>query len=125
MCFFKNSPLDLIAKFVDNILESENPENEDLKNILLIKIKEVKDEEEFMYQMPEDVEKKYKNKKIKYEPKKKEKKSLKENTKRKKNKKIRRKRRKNQRMKPKNIKIQEVNLKILSQKKIYSYCIMI
>jgi len=84
MCFFKNSPLDLIAKFVDNILESENPENEDLKNLLLIKIKEVKDEEEFMYQMPEDVEKKYKNKKIKYEPKKKEKKKPKGKSKKKK-----------------------------------------
>ena len=70
MCFFKNSPMNLIADFIDKILESENPENDDLKKILIIKIKEVKDEEEFLYQMPEEVEKKYWNKKIKYEPKK-------------------------------------------------------
>ena len=84
MFFFKNSPLDLLAKFVDNIVTSENIENDDLKKLLLIKIKEVKDEEEFLYQLPEEVEKKYKDKKIKYEPKKSSKKKPKAKSKKKK-----------------------------------------
>jgi hypothetical protein len=59
-----------MSTFVNKILESENPENEDLKKLLLIKIKEAKNEEGFLYKLPEEIEKKYQNKKIKYEPKK-------------------------------------------------------
>ena len=70
MCFFDNSPLKLIKTFINKILESENPENEDLKKLLLIKIKEAKENEGFLYEMPEEIEKKYKNKKITYESKK-------------------------------------------------------
>ena len=70
MFFFDNAPLRLMSTFVNKILESENPENEDLKNLLLIKIKEAKNEEGFLYKLPEEIEKKYQNKKIKYEPKK-------------------------------------------------------
>ena len=81
MCFFKNSPLKLINIFINKILESENPENEDLKNLLLIKIKEAKENEEFLYEMPEELEKKYKDKKIKYDKKKKSKKSKKKKSK--------------------------------------------
>ena len=54
MCFFKNSPLRLINIFINKILESENPENEDLKNLLLIKINEAKENEEFLYEMPKE-----------------------------------------------------------------------
>ena len=81
MCFFKNSPLRLINIFINKILESENPENEDLKNLLLIKINEAKENEEFLYEMPEELEKKYKDKKIKYDKKKKSKKSKKKKSK--------------------------------------------
>ena len=70
MCFFDNSPLKLISKFINQILSSDKEENDDLKKILLIKIKEVKSEEGFLYQMPEDIEKKYQGKAIKYQPKK-------------------------------------------------------
>ena len=58
----KNTILNKLMKKETNcnfVQDNDNDEeNEDLKNLLLIKIKEVKDEEEFMYQMPEDVEKK-------------------------------------------------------------------
>ena len=67
MCFFKKSPIKLISNFINKILESENQENTDLKNLILKKIKEVKNEEGFLYQMPEELEKKYKDKKIKVE----------------------------------------------------------
>ena len=70
MCFFKKSPIKLISNFINKILESENQENTDLKNLILKKIKEVKNEEGFLYQMPEELEKKYKDKKIKVETKK-------------------------------------------------------
>ena len=74
MCFFKTSPMRLINNFINKILESEKPENSELQKMLVIKIKEVSGEEGFLYQMPENIEKKYKNKKIKEEPKKKKKK---------------------------------------------------
>ena len=67
MCFFKKSPIKLISNFINKILESENQENTDLKNLILKKIREVKNEERFLYQMPEKLEKKYKDKKIKEE----------------------------------------------------------
>ena len=70
MCFFKTSPMKLISDFINKILESDKPENLSLQKLLLIKIKELKDEEGFLYQMPENIEKKYKDKKIKEEPKK-------------------------------------------------------
>ena len=74
MCFFKTSPMRLINNFINKILESEKPENSELQKMLVIKIKEASGEEGFLYQMPENIEKKYKNKKIKEEPKKKKKK---------------------------------------------------
>ncbi len=81
MCFFKTSPMKLISDFINKILESDKPENLSLQKLLLIKIKELKDEEGFLYQMPENLEKKYKDKKIKEEPKKtKKKKSKKKKT---------------------------------------------
>ena len=81
MCFFKTSPMRLISNFINKILESDKPENIPLQKILLIKIRDVKDEEGFLYQMPENIEKKYKGKKIKEEPKKiKKKKSKKKKT---------------------------------------------
>ena len=81
MCFFKTSPMKLISDFINKILESDKPENLSLQKLLLIKIEELKDEEGFLYQMPENLEKKYKDKKIKEEPKKtKKKKSKKKKT---------------------------------------------
>ena len=77
MCFFNTSPMKLITDFINKILESDKPENLSLQRLLLIKINEVKNEEGFLYQMPENLEKKYKNKKIKEEPKKKTKKKSK------------------------------------------------
>ena len=70
MCFFKTSPMKLITDFMNKILESDKQENLNLQKLLVIKINEVKNEEGFLYQMPENLEKKYKNKKIKLEPKK-------------------------------------------------------
>ena len=70
MCFFKTSPMKLINNFINKILESEKPENSELQKMLVIKIKEMSNEEGFLYQMPENIEKKYKNKIIKEEPKK-------------------------------------------------------
>ena len=70
MCFFKTSPMKLITDFINKILESDKQENLSLQKLLVVKINEVKNEEGFLYQMPENLEKKYKNKKIKLEPKK-------------------------------------------------------
>ena len=77
MCFFNTSPMKLINDFINKILESDKPENLSLQRLLLIKINEVKSEEGFLYQMPENLEIKYKNKKFKEEPKKKTKKKSK------------------------------------------------
>ena len=77
MCFFKTSPMKVINDFINKILESEKPENSELQKLLIIKTREVLNEEGFLYQMPDNIEKKYKNKIIKEEPKKKKKKTKK------------------------------------------------
>ena len=62
MCFFEESPIKLIQTFINKILESERPEDADLKKLLNKKIEEVKDEEGFLYGKTEKKNKK--NKKL-------------------------------------------------------------
>ena len=49
MCFFKNSPLNIISIFINKILESEKKEYSYLKNLLAKKLLEVKNKKGFLY----------------------------------------------------------------------------
>lgn len=49
LCFFKQAPLKFMKMFINKILNSKKEEDLELKNCLIEKIKEVKDDENFLY----------------------------------------------------------------------------
>ena len=52
MCFFKESPLELISTFINKILKTTKEENTDFKNALIKGLNQVKDEKNFLYKIP-------------------------------------------------------------------------
>ena len=52
MCFFKNSPMRTISKFINKILESQKQEYSELKNLLSQKILEAQKKKGFLYKKP-------------------------------------------------------------------------
>ena len=55
LCFFEDSPIELISYFINRILKSTQKEDENLKNKIIKKINEVKDEEGFLYRFPKSL----------------------------------------------------------------------
>ena len=55
LCFFEDSPIELISYFINRILKSTKKEDENLKNKIIKKINEAKDEEGFLYKFPKSL----------------------------------------------------------------------
>ena len=55
MCFFKESPLELISSFINEILKSTKEENTNFKNAIIKNLNQVKKEKNFLYKIPKSI----------------------------------------------------------------------
>ena len=52
MCFFKESPIQLLSYFINKILKSKKQKDLELKNYIIENLKQAKDEKDFLYKIP-------------------------------------------------------------------------